>query len=950
MSDAGYFFLPWIRRGVGATIAREDAPGSTPAPRATFSVDVSFNAGTLHAKTAELTLYGPGDITGFDTTAVRRMWPAPDVFEAEANFFPLIEFDQADLPWRYTPARRSGRDRLRPWFCLIALREPGPNEAGPDKDEIATYEPAGARGPLAVITVADSKVLPDLGQAWAWAHAQVIGAKDTSPKGIADLLRTAPHQFLARILCPRRLEAKTTYRCFLVPTFERGRLAGIGAEVPKDLDGLEPAWKAGQKNVQIPVYHEWRFQTGGEGDFESLVRRLEARTLPKEIGSRPMKVNDVRAAGKNIGPAAKGPLRLEGALSAVDSESTPWSKAEREPWLKALAGLLNLSTDLLEKDGGTPAVTPPLYGRWHAAARRLSDSPEIDPNPAPLPRWFHELNGDPRLRVAAGLGARVVAQHRESLLASAWEQIDRVRAINEELRLAQLARETATKIHQRDIAAADVESLLQVTEPVHARVRDDDATVRARLVDSPIPTAVLEPAWRRISRRLGPVGRRAGQAGPTLARSTILSRLNDGTLVPAPTPGKPTRLSPIPSFRGLPEGQVPPGGAVRGKDPIRAIDPFFDSPGGGWAPNLENRELTPDDVPGVGGPIGDVLDQFPAPRRPDVKPSADLPRLRDVIVKALDPKNTIEAPVRKRLELHPRLGRSTSDPLDPILAAPEFPQPMYEPLRDLSQDWLLPGIEAVPTDTITLMIDNQRFIEAYMVGLNHEMARVLLFEEYPTDQRGSYFRQFWDVRGTVATTEAEVEVRRDITPIHGWNKQAKLGQNGARAAGALLVLLVRGEVLRRYPGTVIHAAKAELRNGKIEPGKEERSPLFHGTMAPDLTFLGFALGEEEARGDGTSAEPGWFFVVQEQPTAPRFGLDIDQVASPPPRDNLSWKDFASDPSSLTYLGFEGTLPAVSGAPAAVRWPNDPRASDIAFMTLRQPFRVAVHASQMLPPR
>ena len=43
------------------------------------------------------------------------------------------------------------------------------------------------------------------------------------------------------------------------------------------------------------------------------------------------------------------------------------------------------------------------------------------------------------------------------------------------------------------------------------------------------------------------------------------------------------------------------------------------------------------------------------------------------------------------------------------------------------------------------METNQRFIEAYMVGLNHEFARKLLWREYPTDQRGSYFRQFWAV-------------------------------------------------------------------------------------------------------------------------------------------------------------------------------------------------------------
>lgn len=948
MSDGGFFFLPWIKRGVGTTIVREDTAGSSPAPRVTFSLDMSFNAGTLQATTPGLALYGPGDITGFDTGAIRRTWPAPDVFEAEANYFPLIEFDQADLPWRYTPARRGPNDRLRPWLCLIVLRESGPKET--DASEVAHYDPSGTRGPFAVVTIADPKILPDLDQAWALAHAQVVGAKDTSAAALQNLLRTAPQQFLARIICPRRLEANTTYRCFLVPTFERGRLAGIGAEVSEEVDGLTPAWTATQTNIQLPIYHEWRFQTGGEGDFESLVRRLEPRTLPKEIGSRPMKVNDVHAAGRILGDAGSGPLRLEGALSAVDAESTPWPESQRKPWLTGLAQLLNASADLLEKDdAGATTVTPPLYGRWHAATKRLSDNPAINPSPAPQPRWFHELNGDPRLRVAAGLGARVVAQHSEALLASAWEQIDRIRAINEELRLAQLAREAATKIHQRDFAAADMESLLQVTEPVHAQVRDDDATVRARLVASPIPTAVMEPAWRRISRRLGPVGRRAGLAGSTPVQSTMLRRLNDGTLVPAPAPGQPM-LSPIPSIKGHPEGQVPPSDVIPNGPPfVRPIDPFFDMEPREWAPPSSSMDRVGDDGPGAGPPLIDVFDDYPKPKRPDVKIPADLPRLRDVIVEALDPENTIEASLRKRLKLNPRLGRSTKDALDPILAAPEFPQPMYEPLRDLSQDWLLPGVERVPADTLTLMIDNQRFIEAYMVGLNHEMARALLFEEYPTDQRGSYFRQFWDVRGNAGSTEVEVEARKDIARIHEWNKQSKLGQNGVRPAGTLLVLLVRGEVLRRYPGTIIYAAKAKG-PGKSEPTTEERHPLFHGTMAPDLTFLGFALGEDEARGGGTDAEPGWYFILQEQPAAPRFGLDIDQVASPPSRDNLSWKDFASDPGTITYLRFDKTLPTVSGMPATVKWPTDPRASDIAFMMLRQPFRVAVHASQLLAPR
>ena len=40
--------------------------------------------------------------------------------------------------------------------------------------------------------------------------------------------------------------------------------------------------------------------------------------------------------------------------------------------------------------------------------------------------------------------------------------------------------------------------------------------------------------------------------------------------------------------------------------------------------------------------------------------------------------------------------------------APKFPQPMYEALRDLSQDFLLPGLENVPANTVTLLETNSQ--------------------------------------------------------------------------------------------------------------------------------------------------------------------------------------------------------------------------------------------------
>ncbi|MCK4375466.1 MAG: hypothetical protein KAX19_09060, partial [Candidatus Brocadiae bacterium] len=76
--------------------------------------------------------------------------------------------------------------------------------------------------------------------------------------------------------------------------------------------------------------------------------------------------------------------------------------------------------------------------------------------------------------------------------------------------------------------------------------------------------------------------------------------------------------------------------------------------------------------------------------------------------------------------------------------------------------YLLPGLDTVPQNTLGLVRTNQRFLESYMVGLNHEMARELLWREYPTDQRGTYFRQFWDVAEVVPSDELLEELEADV--------------------------------------------------------------------------------------------------------------------------------------------------------------------------------------------
>ena len=116
--------------------------------------------------------------------------------------------------------------------------------------------------------------------------------------------------------------------------------------------------------------------------------------------------------------------------------------------------------------------------------------------------------------------------------------------------------------------------------------------------------------------------------------------------------------------------------------------------------------------------------------------------------RALNPSTAIPKRAEFILQIPPSVKNSFLFPtktLVTVMAHPIFTQPMYRPLRDISSEFLVPNLDLIPNNTISLMETNQRFIETYMVGLNHEMACELLWREFPTDQRGSYFRQFWDV-------------------------------------------------------------------------------------------------------------------------------------------------------------------------------------------------------------
>jgi hypothetical protein len=255
---------------------------------------------------------------------------------------------------------------------------------------------------------------------------------------------------------------------------------------------------------------------------------------------------------------------------------------------------------------------------------------------------------------------------------------------------------------------------------------------------------------------------------------------------------------------------------------------------------------------------------------------------------------------------------------------------------------------------VTLVEANTRFIEAFMVGLNHEMGRELLWREYPTDLRGTFFRLFWDQRGV-----PEGSPSLALSPLRRWDQP--LGNNFMGLQGKpLLILLIRSELFRRYPTAIVYAAAATGTGSTLKPNYvTARYPLFRGSAEPDIAFFGFDLTKGEAvggaQGDG---KRGWFFIIQQQPGEPTFGLDLDSSNEsddqPPPIKSwseLSWRHLVRSKAELGALSHvrvaQGTppLPDTSANPPGARWGTN--AAHMARITLQQPVRIAIHANQLL---
>jgi len=843
-----------------------------------FGVDVTADGATAPGGRVEVgvDMLGAGDVVGFERQMISRVEPAAGAAEFEPNYFPFVEFVDADFPWRYA-LRIDQAGRRLPWLALLALRA--------SEFEFVTK----SAGPLPSVRILDpSNCLPNLDQSWAFAHVHVAHPGEQPAPDLAALVAGRPDLHFSRLMAPRKLEANTAYTLVLTATTEAGRLAGLGRrEQPTPFD--KPAWGPGvAAGLELPVYFQSRFTTSSLADFELLARRLKPYRI--DAGS-PLAAPVEAFAGAPghyagyANPAAT--FEIQDALMRADRSVQP---VNTDPQLQALLKV-TLEKEIAGEQVGAgadgpdkedPLIAMPPYG-W-----RFRKQKTLDAGAAAQGRVVDRVNLDLKFRHVAGLGAETVRRNQEKYMGLCWAQYDAVVAANQAIARLRAAREMAASLRVRRIEKLDAQVVVTLAEPLHAFTPfQDGKPLAAAVAASGTPASYMARGLRR-------------SAAKRAARSA------DSKNVATPMPALPGAAAPTVTRRAV----------------------------------VDRIGLTVDARRALNRLIGEIRpDTLAAPPRPIAIEPLPTDDMRGAIGGFVARLPTIKAGFRIK-----GLLAAESEKLDPIMRAPTIADPLVEALKVFSSGSILRATDSMPNNTVAVVKENRAFVEAFLLGANHEMNNELRWREFPTDMRGTVFARFWDRKRAPSDPTGD-----DIPPLHTWSKP--LGQNYPphdTDRKEALVLLVRGDLVRRFGEILVvvnHAPSGTYHQGQ----GVDSPPVFKGRLGDDLAYFGFDVARDTVLADKSR----YFFVLYEAPGRVRFGLDIGsaqvrrdrfrfataalafplvsfgrdpakaftpahlRTAAPAPVqpttwDQLSWSHMRLDAAG--YIDFVATAPQVSEAP------------------------------------
>lgn len=950
MSEVKYSFFSWVRQGLTQGITtKEIYTGSEPSDgtdvRASVGLKLDIkryqpDSSETHAIDKTISLAGPEDVVGINPNAIIKVTPPAFSQDFEPNYLASIEFYEEDFPWRFTPAVADDsatemNSKLRPWISLLVLKT---NEY--ENNRLLSSGLYGITIPQATLPKLSS---PD--ETWAWAHTQVN--KETTVADLDGDIETDPNIGYARILSPRRLEANKKYTAFLVPTFEVGRQSGFGETVSgnKMVHSWDPA---GSADLNMPYYYSWDFETAGTGDFESLARQLKPKYVPYNFGETEIDVqkpNHSAIDAKFNTPT--GSIAMKGALLPVESieEQYDITDSINDNFINGLKGILNDSVARLDEDKtdssevnesnplGDPVITPPIYGQYATLRNSMEDDTTEN--------WINRANLDPRYRTIAGYGASVVREHQEEFMSLAWKQVDSVIEANKKINAVYLAKTASNTVFRNNLVNVTNETSIVLSNAAHGRVKINSNSLKKSIMDSPIPDGIMENSFRKDSRQ----GTAFAAHSPDNLLNNSVALLNSGSL---------TLSSSYPAATGMSQMQFVSTdsyscAAVSNVNPssnLVVVAPGVNPPATVLGPmSVSGQNMVAGictiDPNAVGGAVA-----IPAN-------AIDLVAIASSVRAQLNPEQSVVNRALKTITFKDASGAITHPTtLKPIQAAPDINISLGARLSNLYKDIFTPNLDLLPNNSVSLLNTNQKFVEAFMLGANHEFSRELFWREYPTDKRGTYFKSFWD---SIDKNET------DIKNIHQWGNDDLLGGNSARTAelSNQLVLAVRGDLLRKYPNCRIMLNKARWEDPsdsnvprKIDENIEAIEPVFYSKVDPDIYFVGFNISYEDAVGDNddrfssiTDPNPGYFFVFKEVIGETRFGMDIGDYATntggggtntPSGIENLNWGHMQEDAVEVIYNVKLNKLTGNFGLNSA----------NVAFALNQDPVKIAIHASEL----
>ena len=934
---SGPLFLPWLRRGIGQGLGvTDDLSGPLPHRGEIMAfVDLEDDQGGTARAEHGLSLLGPGDVVGLSASQVVRRYPESGASDAETGYFPLVEMVAPELPWILTPAAPTAENALRPWLVLVVC----------EVREGVEYDWRGdlTRGVLSLSAAVAQDELPDLADSYAWSHVQSL----VEPSRVGAEVDAASGAVIARFVCPRRLLPARSYRAALVPAFDLGVRTGMGQAVEEPFE-IRPAWdlSAPAQAVNLPVYLSWTFTTAAEGGtFETLCRRLEPDLGPARLGYRATLLEDPGLLEPFAGDTPE--FDFAGALVDPATRGNGMTRDARAWFQDGMTEVLDRSAGDRQKpepeagyvpERDDPVVGPPLYGCW--AANRFT---------VPDEGWLR-CNVSPPARSASGLGAQAVRNRQNDLLAAAWDQVGDLKAVNEELNRGRLAAEVA-RSHTRRLAAMDDAALLQVSKGLHAHVATRGGTVASSIASMDLPRDLLSAPFLRQTRSAGLVARRTG-AGPEESVRPLVGRTTDAFLDVAVS-DDPGQLQSVADFG---KHRLPDGAFV--DDLVTAVT-AEPSAGRGWtglAYGVRPLFKTEPRIVGLGRLERDVnrfLDDVllgsagragMGPAQPEV---AGTPVAPDVVADSAAALRSYDALPAVRSGLVDKVAGLEELLLPEALpcrvqVGPRFSDPMVDGLIEMGPELLLPGVEAFDENRVRFLSVNEAFVAAFLVGANHEWAREALWNEYPADLGATSFHRFWP---HLDPDRADLDA-----DMHLWGETSTL-ESHVGGEGTNSVVLLRGDVVRRYPGVLVSLVAAQA-DGEppidldgVLDATAVSWPTFRGSLDERTLYVGFDRD--------ISIDPAtWFVSIEEPVTEPRFALDDmdSRHFGKVPRTtwaNATWGHVttAAEEAAMTHVRF-ANAPWLAGRKRdGATWARN--SAHQARATFQQPFRLLLPAAYLM---